>query len=177
MSMGNHGGMISTGENSWFVYQSSLSQSYNRVIQYKIRRNLAKKIVNLTFGKYFCSYFEVLFFTCRKILRQGVSGFIYPPKEGVLRIFIALENPSPCMGLNPLILGQVASTLIITPPRRLHDQCTTGQSNPEYHGYSHLHGNLKSHMLVFTFSRPTRIVGLGRGGGGLLLITSCIIII
>jgi hypothetical protein len=37
----------------------------------------------------------------------------------VLRIFIALKNPSPWPGSNPQSLGPVASTLTTTPPRRL----------------------------------------------------------
>jgi hypothetical protein len=32
--------------------------------------------------------------TCCKILRHGADGFAFHPKEGVLRIFIALKNPS-----------------------------------------------------------------------------------
>jgi hypothetical protein len=34
-------------------------------------------------------------FRCRIILRNGTSGFTSHPKESVLRIFIALKNPSP----------------------------------------------------------------------------------
>jgi hypothetical protein len=30
MSMNNHGEMMPTGENSWFVHQSALSQSYHQ---------------------------------------------------------------------------------------------------------------------------------------------------
>jgi hypothetical protein len=56
--------------------------------------------------------------TCRKILRHGTSGFDFHPKECVLRIFIALKNPSPWPGSNPQTLGPVASTLTTTPPRR-----------------------------------------------------------
>jgi hypothetical protein len=33
--------------------------------------------------------------TCRKVLLLGTSGFTSHPKEGVLRISIALKNPSP----------------------------------------------------------------------------------
>jgi hypothetical protein len=55
--------------------------------------------------------------TYRKILRRGTSGFTYQTKEGVLRIFIGLKNPSPWLGSNPRPLGPVASTLITTPPR------------------------------------------------------------
>jgi hypothetical protein len=59
-------------------------------------------------------------FKCRKILRHGTSGFTSHPKEGVLRIFIALKNPSPRYSLNPRLLGPVAITLTTTPPRWLH---------------------------------------------------------
>jgi hypothetical protein len=40
-------------------------------------------------------------------------------KEGVLRIFITLKNPLPCLGSSPQHLGPVASTLTTTPPRPL----------------------------------------------------------
>jgi hypothetical protein len=36
----------------------------------------------------------------------------------VLRIFIAIKNPSPRPGLNRRLVGPVASTLTTTPPRR-----------------------------------------------------------
>jgi hypothetical protein len=55
--------------------------------------------------------------TCRKILQHGISGFTSHPKAGVLRIFIALKNLSPWLGLNLKSLGPVASTLTTTPPR------------------------------------------------------------
>jgi hypothetical protein len=58
------------------------------------------------------------FFTCRKFSRHGASGFTSLPKERVLRIFIALKNPSPRLGLNPRTLGPVVTTLAITAPRR-----------------------------------------------------------
>jgi hypothetical protein len=41
--------------------------------------------------KYLCSYFEGSLI-CRKILRHGTDVFTTLLKEGVLRIFIALEN-------------------------------------------------------------------------------------
>jgi hypothetical protein len=59
------------------------------------------------------------YFTCRKILRVA-SGGTSPLKEGALRIFIALKNPSPQLGLNPRTLGLTASTLTITPPKDTH---------------------------------------------------------
>jgi hypothetical protein len=55
--------------------------------------------------------------TCCKILWHGTSGFTSHLKEGVLRIFIALKNPSPWPGLNPQPLGPVTSTLTTTPSR------------------------------------------------------------
>jgi hypothetical protein len=57
--------------------------------------------------------------TCRNILRHGISGFTSHPKRGVMRIFIALKNPSPWPGSNPRPLVPVATTLITTPPMRL----------------------------------------------------------
>jgi hypothetical protein len=39
--------------------------------------------------------------TCRNISRHGTSSFTSHPKEGVLRIFIALKNPLPWLGSNP----------------------------------------------------------------------------
>jgi hypothetical protein len=59
------------------------------------------------------------FFKCHKILRHGADGFTSPVKEGVLQIFIALKNTSLGRGLNPRTLGPVASTLTVTPLRRL----------------------------------------------------------
>jgi hypothetical protein len=48
---------------------------------------------------------------------MGPSRFTSHPKEGVLRIFIALKNPSPRSGLSPRPLGPVASSLTTIPPR------------------------------------------------------------
>jgi hypothetical protein len=50
---------------------------------------------------------------------MGPSHFTSHAKEGVLRIFIALKNPSPWLGFNPQLLGPVARTLTTTPPRLL----------------------------------------------------------
>jgi hypothetical protein len=54
--------------------------------------------------------------TRRKILRHGTSSLTSHAKEGVLRIFIALKNPSPWPGSNPRPLDPVASTLTTIPP-------------------------------------------------------------
>jgi hypothetical protein len=45
------------------------------------------------------------FFTCRKSLRHGTYGFAFPPKEGVLHMFIAVKNPSSSTGFEPANLG------------------------------------------------------------------------
>jgi hypothetical protein len=59
--------------------------------------------------------------TCRKILLHGNLAFTPHSQESVLRIFIAIRNPSPRPGLNPRPLGPVASTLTtISPRRRIH---------------------------------------------------------
>jgi hypothetical protein len=42
--------------------------------------------------------------TCRKILRHAADGFTSSPKEVVLRIFIALKNPSLSAGFEPASL-------------------------------------------------------------------------
>jgi hypothetical protein len=50
---------------------------------------------------------------------DGADGFSSPLNEDVLWIFIALKNLSTLPGLNRRILCPMASTLTITPMRRL----------------------------------------------------------
>jgi hypothetical protein len=38
-------------------------------------------------------------FICHKTFEHGASGFTFPPKGGMLLIFIALKNPLPQPGL------------------------------------------------------------------------------
>jgi hypothetical protein len=64
------------------------------------------------------TFILVVFFTCRKILQYRASGFTSRPKEGELRIVIALKNPLPRPGSNSRNLGPMTSTLAITPPKR-----------------------------------------------------------
>jgi hypothetical protein len=106
--------MMPTGEVSWLVHHSSLSVLPAKISGASRRNgrrseNLAYQLLRYVNGS----------FTCRKILRHGTSGFTSHPKEGVLRIFIAHKNPSSRPGLNPRLLGAVASTLTTAPPRRL----------------------------------------------------------
>jgi hypothetical protein len=63
--------------------------------------------------------------TCKLFLdivesyEMGPSRFTSTPKEGVLRIFVALRSPSPRPGLIPLTFGRMTNSLTITPPRRI----------------------------------------------------------
>jgi hypothetical protein len=55
-------------------------------------------------GGYIFSYF-LDSLTCRKIFRHEADGFTSLPKEVLLRIFIALKNPFPPAGAEPVNLG------------------------------------------------------------------------
>jgi hypothetical protein len=44
-------------------------------------------------------------FKCRKILRHGIAGFTYLPKETVLPTSIALKSPSSSAWFEPADLG------------------------------------------------------------------------
>jgi hypothetical protein len=57
--------------------------------------------------------------TCRKMLRRGAFDFASHSKEDVLRIFVALTNPSPWPCSNPRTLRPVTITPTTTPPRWL----------------------------------------------------------
>jgi hypothetical protein len=105
--------MLPAGANTWLVHQSSLA--FIRAETHVASRRNGRRSENFA-----CQYFKYLkgYLTYSKILRHGTSGFTSHPKEDVLRIFIALKIPSPGPGLNPRLLGPVASTLTTTPPRR-----------------------------------------------------------
>jgi hypothetical protein len=55
---------------------------------------LVKEIMNFCLTKYFFHTSKGTL-TCRKILRHGADGFIFPPNEGMLLIFIVLKIPLP----------------------------------------------------------------------------------
>jgi hypothetical protein len=105
--------MIPAGDNSWLVHQSPLAVLPTETSG--ASRKNGRRSEN--FAYQYVKYLEGSL-TCCKILRHVTSGFTSNTKEGVLRIFIALKNPSPRPGLNPRLLGPVASTLTTTPPRR-----------------------------------------------------------
>jgi hypothetical protein len=92
-------------DNSWLVYQSTLA-----VLPAGMEERMRILHIHI--------WYVNESFAWLKILRHGTSGFTSHPKEGVLRIFIVLINPSPWPGLNPPPLGPVVITLTTTPPRR-----------------------------------------------------------
>jgi hypothetical protein len=61
---------------------------------------LAKEVMNLVLRSIFIHTSEE-FLTWLKILRHEADGFTSPPKEGVLRIFTNVKNPSPLAGIEP----------------------------------------------------------------------------
>jgi hypothetical protein len=46
-------------------------------------------------------------------LRRGTDGFTAPPKEGVLRIFFALKNPTASAGFEPATTEAAFITLLL----------------------------------------------------------------
>jgi hypothetical protein len=64
------------------------------------RKKLGKGYDEFGLTKYLCSYR-----TCRKILQHGADGFTSPPKEGVLRNYIALKIHRPLPDVNQRTLG------------------------------------------------------------------------
>jgi hypothetical protein len=65
---------------------------------------------------------SIFFHMCSDFLHTVKSydmgpGFTSPLKEGMLRIFIILKNPSPRLGLNPRTLSPMANILTITLPK------------------------------------------------------------
>jgi hypothetical protein len=79
---------------------------------------------------------------------MGPSRFTSHPKEGVLRIFIALKNPSPWPDLNPGPLGLVASTLITAPPGRLEKRKWTLKCNWKADNVTELQRRLRNEIGI-----------------------------
>jgi hypothetical protein len=103
---------MSAEENSWLVSQSPLAN-----LPAETSGSEYEKLTKVwVFLSIFHTSTDLL--TC-KMLRHGTSGFNSHPNECMLRIFIALKNPSPLPGLNPQSLGPVASTLTTKTPRWL----------------------------------------------------------
>ena len=49
-------------------------------------------------------------------LRHGTDGFTSPPKEGVLRIFFALKNPTASAGFESMNSGTKGQHATLRPP-------------------------------------------------------------
>jgi hypothetical protein len=82
-----------TPESSTRPFWQSYQQSYLVAKQ----EGLAKKIMNFALRSISFTFLR-FFLTCHNILQYGADGFTPPPKEGVLRIFIVLNNSSPSVG-------------------------------------------------------------------------------
>ena len=94
-------------------------------------------------------------------LRHGTNGFTSFPKEGVLRIFFALKNPTASAGFEPANLGTKGQhTTTSRPPKPLSLSCT-GEKNglglewrsisPVYRPQESLwfgYGEVMSHIII-----------------------------
>jgi hypothetical protein len=58
-------------------------------------------------------------FYVQQICDMGTDGFTSPPKEGVLRIFFALKNPTASAGFEPANLGTKGQHATSRPPKPL----------------------------------------------------------
>jgi hypothetical protein len=112
--MEDHGGIISTGENSWFVHQSSLAIL---PAEFSSSKSGTTGVGNYEFG--FRSFFVIL----RKVTLHTVKFYMGPTALLPLRrkwchgFLSLLEIYRPRSGLNQRTLGPKASTLTTTPPR------------------------------------------------------------
>jgi hypothetical protein len=88
--MDSHGDLMPAGDYSWLVHQSSLAVQPAKSSGTSKRNGRRSE-------NFACQYLKYLkgSLTFLKILRHGTSGFTSHPKEGMLRIFIALKNSSP----------------------------------------------------------------------------------
>jgi hypothetical protein len=118
MSMKNHCGMISTGENSWVVHHSALWHSYQQESYSSKLGGAWRRDDNFSLRSIFV-HNSKWFLTCHKILRHGTDGFTSPPKKACCRFLSPLNIHRPRPGLNPRTLGPMASTPTISPPRPL----------------------------------------------------------
>jgi hypothetical protein len=103
--------MMQAEDNFRLVHQSSLVVPPAETFGVSMRNGRRSE----NFAHQYLKYLEG-YLTCLKILWHGTSGFTFHPKEGMLRIFVALINPLPRPGLNPRLLGPKASTLTTTQP-------------------------------------------------------------
>jgi hypothetical protein len=106
--------IIPAGDNFWLVHRSLLQSCHQRHLGQVGGMDEGVRILSIQYLRWLKRSL-----TWRKILRRGTFGFTSHPKEGVLRIFIALKNQSPRPGLNLPPSGPMASTITTTLPMRI----------------------------------------------------------
>jgi hypothetical protein len=116
MNLENQGGMISTGELLIRPPELSGNPKSSRLVA--SQEEFGEGNDEFSLPSIFVHASRVIF-ACRKILRHGDDGFTSPPKETVLRNFIALKKPIASAGSEPANLSPTASTLTNIPPMRL----------------------------------------------------------
>jgi hypothetical protein len=62
-------------------------------------------------------------------LRHGTDGFTFPPKEGMLRIFLCLKYSTASAGCEPANLGTKSQHATSIPPKLLAS-CVTNSGRP-----------------------------------------------
>jgi hypothetical protein len=102
---------------SRFFHQISLSITSRHLVA---KQEETWREMSVNFGhKYLFHTVGIL--TCRKILQHRIACFTSPLKEDMLRIFIALKNPSFSAGLELQTLGLMANMITTRPPRGLRN--------------------------------------------------------
>ena len=103
-------------------------------------------------------------------LRNGTDGFTSPPKEGVLRIFFALKNPTALAGFEPANLGTKGQHATPRPPKPLnhHNRNNNNNNNNHYHGYEILSSRKRETPCMRSEGRltatPKQEINLSRQG-------------
>jgi hypothetical protein len=116
MRMKNHDGWCRLGKNSQFVHHSTLWWSYQES-HLVANRIWSKKMMDFLSMKY--SSIPIQFFHMLQNLTTWGLRLYFHSKGRCAVDFIALKNSSLQPGLNQRTLGQMASTLTITPLRQL----------------------------------------------------------
>jgi hypothetical protein len=115
MGMESHVGMIWQGKTDSST--RSLQQSYQQCRLIENQAKLGKGNNEFCLRSIFV-HTSKWFLIFREIILHGADSFTPPPKESVLRIFIALKNPSLRQGFNLRTLGTMVSMLTVTPQRQ-----------------------------------------------------------
>jgi hypothetical protein len=93
-------------------------------------------------------------------LRHGIDGFTSPPKEGVLRIFFALKNPTASVGFEPANLSTKSQHATSRPPKPMVCISSNNDRHPVSKSFTPLHYTCRhftSFHLKFTFIRRYKL--------------------